>query len=535
MKKPVPTLLMIIPLTCFAFLPKSQAVSPPPDGGYAGGNTAEGQSALLSLTTGSYNTALGLYSLLSDTAGRFNTGVGAATLLANTADENTATGTGALLSNTTGTENTANGAFALFFNTEGSNNTAIGDRTLQNNITGTDNTAIGVSALFFNTAAGNTAIGSEALLNNTTGGTLENIQGIDVGPNVAVGWQALEGNTLASANTAMGYQALHSFTTGPVGFEQVGLCTAVGFQALANATTGFFNSGFGYRALMNNTGVANTAIGAAALSVNTAGGDNTAAGVGALESNTSGSSNTAIGFSALAENDDGVFNTAVGELALNGNVTGAGNTAIGVFALQNSTGSNNTALGDGAGLNVTTASNVICIGINAVGANVDNSCFIDNIYSNVQPIVGTDPDSVTITSSGRLGRGNVSSRRYKHDIKPMRETSEMLYALKPVSFRYNKEYDTTQTLAFGLIAEEVAEVYPDLVGRNSKGEPESVHYEQINAMLLNEFLKEHCRVQEQQKEIDSLKTELREQRDLIQKVNDRVEMRERAELFTKNP
>ena len=121
-------------------------------------------------------------------------------------------------------------------------------------------------------------------------------------------------------------------------------------------------------------------------------------------------------------------------------------------------------MGSGAGSDVTNANDVIAIGI--AGANVDNSCFIGNIYSNVQPIVGTDPDSVTINSSGRLGRGNVSSRRYKHDIKPMEKASEALYALKPVSFRYNKEYDGTQTLAFGLIAEEVAEVYPDLVGRN---------------------------------------------------------------------
>src|SRR4029077_18535287 len=112
--------------------------------------------------------------------------------------------------------------------------------------------------------------------------------------------------------------------------------------------------------------------------------------------------------------------------------------------------------------------------------------FIANTYSNVQSIVGSDPDLVTTTSNGRLGRGNVSSRRYKHGIKPMDSASEVLYALKPVSFRYNKEYDATQTLAFGLIAEEVAEVIPDLVGRNHEGQPESVRYEQINTMLLNE-------------------------------------------------
>ena len=190
--------------------------------------------------------------------------------------------------------------------------------------------------------------------------------------------------------------------------------------------------------------------------------------------------------------------------------------AIGALALSsNSTGSFNVVLGSGAGGNITTADSVICIG--AAGANVSNRCFIGGIYDNVQPIVGTNPDSVTITMSGRLGRGDVSSRRYKHDIKPMDKASEMLYALKPVSFRYNKEYDDTQTLAFGLIAEEVAEVYPDLVGRNEKGEPESVRYQQINAIMLNEFLKAHHKVQEleanavrQQKQIETLTAGLTE-------------------------
>ncbi len=138
---------------------------------------------------------------------------------------------------------------------------------------------------------------------------------------------------------------------------------------------------------------------------------------------------------------------------------------------------------------------------------MDGSCYIGNIYSNNQPVVGTDPDYVTVNSVGRLGRGNISSRRYKHDIKPMDKASEGLFALRPASFRYNKEYDATQTLAFGLIAEEVAEVYPDLVGRNSEGQPESVRYDQINAMLLNEFLKEHRKVQEQETTIAQLKQE----------------------------
>jgi hypothetical protein len=218
-------------------------------------------------------------------------------------------------------------------------------------------------------------------------------------------------------------------------------------------------------------------------------GGNTAEGQDALLSLTTGRYNTAVGLDSLKSNTVGLFNTAVGAHALMNQTRARHSTAVGKDALMHSTGSGNTALGANAGLGVSTAANVICIGTS--GQNIDNSCFIGGIYSNVQPIVGTDPDSVTITRTGSLGRGYVSSQRYKHDIQAMNQASEMLYSLKPVSFRYKKDYDVTQTLAFGLIAEEVAEVYPDLVGRNPEGEPESVRYEQINAMLLNEFLKEH--------------------------------------------
>src|SRR5204863_9707239 len=145
------------------------------------------------------------------------------------------------------------------------------------------------------------------------------------------------------------------------------------------------------------------------------------------------------------------------------------------------------------------------------------------------------PDLVTINSNGRLGRANVSSRRYKHDIQPMHKASEAIYALKPVSFRYHKQYDQTQTIAFGLIAEEVAEVNPDLVGRNPEGQPESVRYEQINAMLLNEFLKEHSKVEgleatvaQQQKGMEVLTAQLKEQAAQIQKVSAQVELNRTA-------
>jgi hypothetical protein len=352
----------------------------------------------------------------------------------------------------------------------------------------------------------NTADGTNALVHVTTGVA-----------NAAFGWFSLLSNTDGSWNTGVGAGTL--------------------LLNIGNQTTGegLQNTAVGAVALLNNaTGSDNTAVGTAALLNNTEGSRNTADGRVALFSNTIGNSNTASGFEALFSNDNGIQNTANGASSLASNISGDGNTATGANALHNSTiGDFNTALGIFAGTGVSTASNVIAIG--TPGANVDNSCFIGNIYTNVQPIVGTDPDSVTITSTGRLGRGNVSSRRYKHDIQPMEKASEALYALKPASFRYNKEYDATQTLAFGLIAEEVAEVIPDLVGRNPKGEPESVRYEQINAMLLNEFLKEHRKVEEQGKEIDALKRELTEQRDLIQKVSDRVEMTKPAELFTKNP
>jgi endosialidase-like protein len=381
---------MLLALGLLALASRTQAVVPAPDGGYPGGNTAEGTNALLSRTTGLYNTAIGIYSLLSITDGNFCTAVGAGALLGNTAGQNTATGAGALLSNTTGDGNTANGAFTLFSNTIG---------------------------------LGNTATGFDALFNNTEG----------------------------AGNTASGYQALYS----------------------------------------NTTGVANTANGTLALHGNTIGEFNTASGDGALLNNTGGFGNTANGGSALS---------------------------------SNSTGNNNTALGYNAGFNITGTGNV-CIGEGVLGvAGEFNTTWIRNIHNTVQPVVGTDPDNVTVNSAGRLGRGDVSSRRYKHDIKPMNNASEAILALKPVTFRYNKEYDATQTLAYGLIAEDVAQVYPDLVGRNREGQPESVRYEQINAMLLNEFLKEHRKMEDQQKQINALTVQLKEQAAQIQKVSAQVKM-----------
>jgi len=317
------TIFTAIPMALgfLALLPLAQAVVPAPDGGYPGGNTAEGQSALFSLTTGGFNTAVGLFSLRSNTTGSFNTAIGAGALLANTENENTATGAGALLSNSTGYQNTADGAFALVNNTSGAANSASGDRAL-------------------------------------------------------------------------------------------------------------------YR--------------------NTSGGGNTASGEGALYSNTTGGSNTAIGTAALA---------------------------------VNSTGSGNIALGQSAGSGVSTGNNVICIG--ADGNNVDNRCFIGNIFGSTSP----NGIGVLVNSNGRLDT-TTSSKRFKEDIKPIDNASEALFALKPVTFHYKKEIDPQAITQFGLVAEDVEQVNPDLVVRDKEGKPYSVRYDQVNAMLLNEFLKEHKTVQE---------------------------------------
>ncbi len=218
------------------------------------------------------------------------------------------------------------------------------------------------------------------------------------------------------------------------------------------------------------------------------------------------------------------MNTAVGGQALFNNIDGQDNTGIGIGALgSNTSGSLNIGLGVQAGANVTTASGVICIG-QVPGENINSTCYIANIYSNVQPVIGNDPDYVTIASNGKLGRGGVSSRRYKHDIQPMDKASEVIFALKPVSFRYNKEYDAIQRIAFGLIAEEVAEVAPDLVGRNKNGEPDSVRYEQINAMLLNEFLKEHRRARELEAANAQLRSDAAKQQAAMTQLKKQVEV-----------
>ena len=422
-----------------------EAVSPPPDGGYPNFTTAEGTNALKNLTTGVGNTAVGWYSLFSDIDGSFNTAVGAGTLVLNVGDQSAGEGI----------ENTAVGTAALLLNTTGSNNTAVGVTALLNNDTGFNNTATGVNTLSGNTiGVNNTATGAGALGTNTTGNA-----------NTAIGVGALGGNTDGGGNTATGTLALSA-----------------------------------------NNGALNTATGLAALQGNTAGDNNTAMGAGALNFNTGGSDNTAYGHQALSDNGDSEKNTAIGAEALQSHTAGDVNTAVGFGTLTNLTsGSTNTAIGPGAGFNLTTGSNNVYIGNVSTGASesgtirigseVQNTqCFIAGIYDNIMPVVGS-VDSVTIDLDGRLGRQG-SSRRYKEDIKPMEDASEVLYRLEPVMYRYKKDIDPVQRLDYGLIAEDVAQVDPNLAIRDTNGRVDSVRYLAIQNMLLNEFLKEHKRVAE---------------------------------------
>src|SRR5436190_18657447 len=315
---------------CFAFIQDAQAVSPPPDGGYPGGNTVEGQSALLSRTTGAYNTAVGFFSLRSDTTGNFNTAIGAGTLFANSADNNTATGALVLFSNTMGSGNTGSGYQALFSNQQGGNNTACGYLALDINIGGNNNTALGAYALAANSGSNN----------------------------IGIGYFAGQALTFGSNNIAIGSDG----GSGESGTIRVGR-----------------NS------------------------------DHTATFIAGI----------------------------------------AGQT---------------------------------------VGAGV-STCFVDN--------------------AGKLGVF-LSARRFKTDIADMAGSSDAILALRPVTFHYKAELDKLGIPQFGLVAEEVAKVDPELVTHDAKGDISTVRYEAVNVMLLNEFLKAHRKAEQQERKVQEQETRIRQ-------------------------
>jgi uncharacterized coiled-coil protein SlyX len=357
---------------------------------------------------------------------------------------------------------------------------AVGPDT-DGNIPGSNN-GEGIGVLVSRTTGiWNSGTGFEALNHLTAGNQ-----------NTATGVRVLTSDINGGFNTATGVLSLFSNTSGFFN-------SATGAYALANNTIGSNNTANGYAALYRNTADNNTATGFAALYHNTTGSQNTANGYATLNSNTTGPQNTAIGYVALANNTEGSGNTANGLAALASNTTADANTAIGSTALSNSTGHDNTALGAGAGNNVTTADNVICIG--SLGQNVSNSCYIGQIFG----VTSSGGTAVFINSDGKLGTAT-SSRRFKEKIEPMEGASKALFALKPVTFRYKKDIDPAGTAQFGLVAEDVEKVNPELVVRDKVGKSYSVRYDQVNAMLLNEFLKEHRKVQEQEATITELKS-----------------------------
>ncbi|PYJ00700.1 MAG: hypothetical protein DMF00_07080 [Verrucomicrobia bacterium] len=366
----------------------------------------------------------------------------------------------ALLNDDTGFGNTAVGDHALYTNTIGNDNTASGFNSLYYNTSGDDNTANGLGALFSNTTGSrNVAIGSNALSSNQTGGD-----------NTATGVNALAANT-ADYNTATGYQALES----------------------------------------NTTGSSNTAHGLNALNSNTTGSNNTANGASALFNNLGGTGNTAEGYLALHENTSGINNTALGTSALYSNTTGGTNIAIGLGAgFFLTTGSNNI---DIANLGVAGDSRRIRIGTKGTHTNAN--------IAGISGVTVAGGVGVIIDTNGHLGTVT-SSERFKDAIKPMDKASEVILALKPVTFRYKHDLDPDAIPQFGLVAEQVEKVNPDLVARDGTGRPYTVRYEAVNAMLLNEFLKEHRTVQELKKEIAALTATVKEQAAQIQKVSRQV-------------
>jgi hypothetical protein len=287
----------------------------------------------------------------------------------------------------------------------------------------------------------------------------------------------------------------------------------VGIQALPSITTGTDNTATGsYGLQFNTTGVNNTADGAFALTFNTSGGFNTAAGVNALDSNSEGNYNTAVGEDALFNNFNSSDNTAIGYSALYANISGASNTALGQNALAaNQTGNFNIAVGATAAANVQGSYN---IDIGSTGSTGDNNTIRIGTIGNqttffaagIYGVSGGNNEAipVLVDSSGQLVTAS-SSRRFKEDIQDMGDASRGLMQLRPVTFRYKKPLaDGSQPIQYGLIAEEVAEIYPDLVAYSADGQIETVKYQLLDPMLLNEVQRQQAEIRALQERLDRM-------------------------------
>jgi hypothetical protein len=354
----------------------------------------------------------------------------------------------------------------------------------------------------------NTTLGKDALKSNTTGVN-----------DTALGYQALTTNPTGHDNTAVGYQALYSNTSQSV---EGGSNTAVGSQALFTNTTGWGNTAIGNQALYSNTGTRNTATGDFALGSNTTGDRNIATGYGALGGNTTGGRNVAYGNAALGLTTTGNYNTALGYSA--GYVLTAGNNNI----IINNVG-------------VASDSNTIRLGSQVAGVAADGSTqaahtatFIAGIYGATTSDAGSTIP-VYVDLNGNLGTV-ASSKRFKTGIKPIDKSSEALLALKPVTFHYKN--DSKGIPQFGLVAEDVEKINPDLVVHDDQGKPYTVRYEAVNAMLLNEFLKEHRKVEQRTKDFESKLAEQQKQIEALtaglQKVSAQVEMSGPAPQLVEN-
>jgi hypothetical protein len=432
----------------------------------------------------------------------------------------TALGHGALGANTAGVNNTAFGTLAMHENDSGSNNTALGASAMHENVAGADNTAVGHEALGTNASGStNTAVGSTAMH--------ENVDGSD---NTAVGVEALGSNVSGSNNTAIGSDALHLNTASnnvAVGFEALGENTtgtnntAVGTLAMHEASIGINNTAMGFETLgTNSEGNRNAAFGHTAMHDNVSGSQNSVLGTRALLENVSGSDNTAAGYEALHVNSTGSSNVAVGIEALGGNTTGARNTAVGAETGHNSTtGSDNIYLGSGA-TGAAAEGNTIRIGGTTVGtaAGQQNRTFVNGIRG------VTVPNAVAVlinSNTGQLGTVS-SSRRYKEDIRDLDGTSDRLLELRPVSFHYKDvqpEATGERVTEYGLIAEEVAKTFPELVVYDEEGRPQTVKYHLLSTLLLNELQELEARnreleerMRDQEENLDRLKAKVAKHR-----------------------
>jgi hypothetical protein len=446
----------------------------PPDSLPFGGTAAAPALTFGNTTTGLYSTGAGSLSIATNGVNALTVGPTGNLDLAGSITKG-----GTLFIHNLGNGNFAGGLGALAVNT-GQYNTAVGEFALQANTGAIANTAIGYQALNGNTTGvQNTAVGTQALLDNTTGGA-----------NVATGWAALSGNKTGVGNTA------------------------TGALSLGLNTTGSNNTGTGTYALYENGGNNNTAVGSGVLWANT-GENNTAIGAGAFSAglrngvptSMSGSNNTAAGANSLTSNTTGSNNVAAGENVLYVNTTGGNNTGLGFSALYNGNGANNTAQGYMAGYNATTGSYNVFIANQGTAADTNlirigdsnqTATFISGIRGTTTGQANAIP--VVIDSNGQLGTLS-SSRNLKSDIRDMRDTTDTIMNLRPVEFRYTSQ-GPAATVQYGLIAEEVAEVAPELAVRKPNGDVETVYYDKVNAMMLKQ-------VQVQQRTIEAQAAALR--------------------------